>query len=173
MESTFCIETERLLITPFVLSDAPFILSLLNTPAWLEFIGDRKVYDLSQAEAYLENGPLNLYKANGFGPFKVSLKLTGMVVGMSGLFKRDSLKDVDCGYAFLPEFWGHGYAYEATVAVLSFAKSLSLPRIVAITNPVNVRSIHLLEKLGFIFQQQTILGAADCNPVNLYSLDLL
>ena len=43
-------ETERLRILKFSEHDAAFILELVNTPAWLAFIGDRHVRTLADAE---------------------------------------------------------------------------------------------------------------------------
>ena len=77
----------------------------------------------------------------------------GVPLGMCGLLKRDTLRDVDVGFAFLPEFWGHGYAFEAASAVLSYGKEvLGLGRIVAITSPDNDGSIRVLTKLGMQFE---------------------
>jgi RimJ/RimL family protein N-acetyltransferase len=60
--------------------------------------------------------------------------------------KRTGLDDIDIGYAFLPLYTGQGYAFESTAAVLNHCRnSLKLKRVVAITNPVNVRSIALLQ----------------------------
>jgi RimJ/RimL family protein N-acetyltransferase len=78
---------------------------------------------------------------------------------MCGLLKRETLEDVDIGFAFLPEFWNQGYASEAAAGVLSYAKDvLKLPRIVAITNKDNDASGKLLEKLGLHFDRLVILS---------------
>ena len=73
---------------------------------------------------------------------------------MCGLLKRPSLEDVDIGFAFLPQYWGQGYAYEAAKAVLAHGKKvLGLERVVAITASDNQASIKLLEKLGMTFER--------------------
>ena len=43
------LETERLLLRPFTTDDAPFILTLLNEPSFLQNIGDKKVRNLEDA----------------------------------------------------------------------------------------------------------------------------
>ena len=64
--------------------------------------------------------------------------------------KRDSLPDPDVGFALLPRFWNRGYAFEATKAVISYARTaLKLSRLLAIVKPDNASSIKLLERLGF------------------------
>ena len=47
-------ETERLLIRPIEISDAEFMLQLLNTDGWLKFIGDRNVHSIEEAAAYIQ-----------------------------------------------------------------------------------------------------------------------
>src|SRR5688572_10191278 len=102
------IETDRLRLRLFTLEDAPLILELLNDPAWLRFIGDRKVRSIEDARAYLEKGPMRSYADRGFGLWLVERKSDGSAVGMCGLVKRDELPDVDIGFAFLEAFRRRG-----------------------------------------------------------------
>ncbi|HEX4858454.1 MAG TPA: GNAT family N-acetyltransferase, partial [Usitatibacteraceae bacterium] len=59
--------TERLRLRPMTADDAPFILELLNEPAWLRFIGDRNVHTLDDARAYILTGPMETYTRLGLG----------------------------------------------------------------------------------------------------------
>jgi RimJ/RimL family protein N-acetyltransferase len=139
-----------LAIRPFTLDDAPFILRLLNEPSFIENIADKGVRDLEAARNYLREGPMASYARHGFGLWRVELAGTGTPIGMAGLLKRDYLDAIDIGYALLPEFCGAGYAFEATSAVLAFARDrLGARRVVAIVAAYNERSIKLLQKLGF------------------------
>lgn len=96
------LDTDHLTIRPFTLEDAPFIVRLLNEPSFLEFIGDKGVRTLAQAEAYLRQGPLASYASHGHGLCMVQDRVTGAPMGMCGLIKRDTLPEVDLGYAFVP-----------------------------------------------------------------------
>jgi RimJ/RimL family protein N-acetyltransferase len=148
----YILETERLNLREFTTGDAKFIIELVNTPGWLEFIGDRNIKTEEQAISYLENGPLKSYGLNGFGLSMVELKNEKIPVGMCGIIRRDNLEGPDIGFAFLPEFTGKGYAYEIADATMDFAKDkLKLPTIFAITVPQNKSSIKLLEKIGMKF----------------------
>ena len=146
------LETDRLTLRRITTDDAPVILALVNDPAWLENIGDRGVRTLDDARAYIEKGPVAMYQRCGFGLYLAVRKADGAAIGMAGLIKRDTLDDVDVGFAFFPEYRGHGYAYEAAAAVVAYGKrELGLERIVAITSPTNARSIKVLEKVGLVF----------------------
>lgn len=146
-------QTPRLLIRELTPADAPFIFQLVNEPSWLQFIGDKGVRTIEDAVQYIQKGPMKSYATNGFGLWLVELKEEGIPIGMCGLIKRETLNNIDIGFAYLPAFTGRGYAYEAGVATLGYAKhTLSLERILAIVNTENARSIKLLEKLGLQFQ---------------------
>lgn len=146
MISLAAFETARLRLRPLAPDDAPFILRLLNEPSFLEHIGDKGVRSLEDARRYLEDGPLASYARHGHGLMAVALRETGEAIGMCGLLKREHLDHPDLGYAFLPQGWGRGYAFEAAQAVMGGAK---LGRVLALVSPGNGPSIRLLEKLGF------------------------
>jgi [ribosomal protein S5]-alanine N-acetyltransferase len=164
------LETQRLILRRMDLADAPFILRLVNEPSWLKFIGDKNVHSLDDAREYIRKGPLDMYERHGFGMYLTELKPDLVPLGMCGLIKRDALPDVDIGFAFLPEFRGRGYAFEAAAAVLEHGRTaFALPRIVAITTPTNDSSIRLLEKMGMSFER--IIMMAPDDPVKLFARD--
>ena len=165
----YILETERLRLREFTLKDTHFIIELLNSPGWLQFIGDKGIKTEEQAKAYLENGPLRSYRQNGFGLSLVETKEDSRAIGMCGIIRRDTLVNPDIGFAFLPEYSGKGYAYEIASATLAFAnKQLALHKISAITLPNNSRSIQLLEKLGLTYAE-TILLPGSQEELLLYS----
>lgn len=167
----FEIETERLILRQLTTNDAEFILELLNEPSWLRFIGDKGVRTLEDARNYILNGPVDMYARLGFGLYLTELKESGVSIGICGLIKRDSLEDVDIGFAFLPAYWSKGYAIESAFAVMEYGKNvLALNRIVAITNPDNHSSIRLLEKLGMNFER-IIKLSDDADEVKLFGID--
>ncbi|AKU92580.1 GNAT family N-acetyltransferase [Vulgatibacter incomptus] len=164
------LETPRLVLRHLEERDAAFILGLLNDPDWLRFIGDRGVRTLDGARAYLRNGPIAMYAKVGFSLFCVDSKTTREPIGICGLIKRDTLDDVDLGFAFMPLARGAGYAHEAAAATMAYARdTLALQRIVAIVSPENVRSIALLEKLGFRFERSLRLLPTDTQETLLYA----
>ena len=165
------LETERLSLRQFTVDDAQFILTLLNEPSFLRYIGDKQVRNLEDAEAYILNGPVASYERNGFGLYAVELKESYTRMGMCGFLKREELPDPDIGFAFLPEFWNKGFGFEAAGAVLQDARErLRLQRILAITSLDNEASIKLLQRLGFRFDRVITL-AAGRKQVKLFTND--
>ncbi len=148
------LETGRLSLRRLEFDDAPFLVELLNQPSFLANIGDRGVRTVEDAPRYLREGPMAMYGKYGFGLWHVSRRSDGAAIGMCGLLKRDILPDVDVGYAFLPQFWGKGYAFEAADATLRHAaKKFGLKRVVAVVSEGNEPSIRVIEKLGMRFER--------------------
>jgi RimJ/RimL family protein N-acetyltransferase len=165
------LETERLILRHVKVEDGEFMLELLNDPAWLRFIGDKGVRTLDAARDYILNSLITLYERLGFGLYLVEIKGEGIPVGICGLIKRDSLEDVDVGFAFLPKYRGRGYAYESASAVMAYGRrSFALDRLAAITSPNNYDSAKVLEKLGFRFER-TIKLSDDGEEVRLFAAD--
>jgi RimJ/RimL family protein N-acetyltransferase len=151
--SLIILETERLALRKLSVNDAEFILELLNEPSFLKNIGDKGVRNQAGAAQYIRDGPMASYERFGFGLYRVELKDTETPIGICGLLKRDSLPDVDVGFAFLPKYWAHGYAVESASAVMKHGRDvLGIGRIVAITAPDNHGSIKVLEKIGLKFE---------------------
>ncbi|QJW96958.1 GNAT family N-acetyltransferase [Frigoriglobus tundricola] len=154
--------THRLALRRLTVEDAPFIFELVNNESWLRFIGDKGVRTLADAQKYILNGPVEMYTRFGFGLWLVETRDENSTpIGICGLIKREALNDVDLGFAFLPEFWGKGYAFEAASAAMIYGKmALKLKRIAAITAPDNHRSAKLLVKLGFQFERMMQLNGS-------------
>ena len=164
------LETHRLILRRLEERDAEFVFTLVNDPAWLQFIGDKGVRTLDDAHAYLRNGPMAMYAQHGHGLYCVESKASGEAIGMCGLIRRDTLPDVDLGYAFLPQARGGGYAYEAASATKTYAReTLNFQRVLAIVSPGNASSIALLEKLGFRFEKSLRLPPKEDQETLLYA----
>ena len=163
-------ETERLVLRHFTPDDSDFILELVNEPGWKKYIGDRGVNTIDDARKYIETVPLASYAKHGFGLWAVELKNDGSLAGMCGLIKRDTLDDVDLGFALLARFEGRGYAREAANATLAYARDhLGLTRIVAITTEDNDRSGTLLERVGMSYEGPVSQGG---ETLRLYGIAL-
>ncbi|HTM00730.1 MAG TPA: GNAT family N-acetyltransferase [Candidatus Omnitrophota bacterium] len=166
---TVVLETPRLVLRRFTLDDAPFVFEMVNDPDWIRYIGDRGVRTLDDARAYIRDRTLAQYDRVGFGMYVVSLVHGGEVVGSCGLIRRESLEDVDIGFAFLARHRGQGYATEAAAAVLEYGvRSMGLTRIVAIVSPDNHRSIRILERIGMRYERMVRLPGEE-EEIPLYA----
>ncbi len=109
--------------------------------------------------------------ATALGFICVELKESHTPIGICGLLKREELPDPDIGFAFVPDFWNKGFAFEAAAAVLTEARErLRLERILAITSLDNDASIKLLQRLGFR-SDRVIRLSSDREQVKLFTID--
>lgn len=160
--------TNRLELWEAEKEDASFVLELLNTPKFLKNIGDRKVRNLTDAENYILENFVGSYQSNGFGLWVVREMNKETAIGLCGLVKREGLNDIDVGFAFLPDYEGKGYAYEAAQECMNYAKNeLMIEKVIAIVSPENEGSIKLLKKLGLSFEKEIVMSGND--HVHLYS----
>jgi [ribosomal protein S5]-alanine N-acetyltransferase len=140
--------TERLHIRTIRISDAVFMVSLLNSPGWFTFIGDKKIRTISDCEKYIEC--VIAYVEN---IYSVVYLHDQTPIGVITLVKKDYLPDHDLGFAFLDEYQGKGYAFEASQAVLECEWVKSMPFVSAVVLPQNKLSFALLGRLGFVFKE--------------------
>ena len=165
-------ETERLVLKPFEVSDAAFLLTLLNSPKWLQFIGDRNVHTEEEAVDYIKVRMISQLERLGFGNNLVIRKEDNTPMGACGLYERPGLPMVDIGFAFLPEFEGKGYGYEAASCLMQAGKEVfNLKKVCAIATRENTVSQKLLGKLGLLFVKN-ILMEGDKEELMYYEKEL-
>lgn len=123
---------------------------LVNSPGWLEFIGERTNPSLTATKIFIQQAIQNPQK----NYYPIVLKQGHIPIGILSLIKRHEFKHPDIGFAMLPEYTQKGLCYEASRA---FTESIlqKYPTILGITQQHNIRSINLLERLGFQFQRQS------------------
>ncbi len=143
------IQTERLILRPFQLSDAADVQRLA---------GDREVavttvsiphpYPDGVAQAWIAVHPARLADGSAC-TFAVVLRKTEELVGATGLRMKAEHGRGELGYYVGKPYWNHGYATEAGRAVLKFGfEVLGLRRIFAECMSHNPASARVLEKLG-------------------------
>lgn len=143
--------TRRLLLDEVGISDAEFIMELVNTPGWIRFIGDRNIHTAEVAKAYIQK----IIGNPSFNYWVVKISPSLIPIGIITFIKRDYLNHYDIGFAFLPEHINQGYAYEATKEVLDdMMNNPEYFTVLAVTVNENTRAIKLLEALGFHFANQ-------------------
>ncbi len=163
-------ETERLLLKPTSVADAEFILELMNTPKWIEYIGDRNVKSIASAKAYIVNKMMPQLQRLGYSNYTIVRKSDNAKIGTCGLFDREGLDGIDIGFAFLPAYRKKGYAFEATHKLKNMAfNEFGIPELSAITAKNNSASQALLEKLGLKRSATTKLPKED-KEVLIYKL---
>lgn len=161
-QNHFSFSTERLFLRPTTEDDPDFIIELLNCPSYLRFIGDRNIHSHKEAIEYIQLRVLPQLDQRGYSNFTVIRTEDQKKIGTCGLYHREGMDEVDIGFAYLPEYEGKGYAFEAASELLVFAKSnFNLNQVSAYTTTDNESCQRLLKKLGFTVFSTRILPGED------------
>lgn len=146
------LETQRLWLRQFVPEDARACFELNSIPEVLKYTGEAAPGSVEEVRQGLCERPILDYQKHGFGRWAVIFKETGELIGMAGLKHLDDLQEVDLGYRLFPKYWGLGLATEACRPCIDYGfDQFRLPRILGLVDPQNVRSVRVLQKLGFLF----------------------
>ncbi|MFK7786717.1 MAG: GNAT family N-acetyltransferase [Crocinitomicaceae bacterium] len=147
--------TERLTLRRISLADAEFMLNLVNSQGWLEFIGDRNISNQQEAEQYIQK----ILSTDDFYYSVFELKETSKPIGIITFLKREDEVFPDIGFALLPQFGSKGYTFEACKTYLEKIEQVhAYENIIAVTKPDNVKSINLLKKLGLQYSNDKEKG---------------
>lgn len=169
MTSEGLLETRRLRLRPVTTDDAELMLAVWNDPAFIENVADRGIRTPEQARDAIAAGAEKLFADYGYGPYCLSLKSNRELIGICGLFRREGFDDPDIGFSLLPAYRGQGYAGEAAIEVVRYARDdLGITTLTAIVSPNNAASIGLIEKLGLRFERSVTMPDDD-EEISLYS----
>lgn len=151
-------ESERLLLRELDYTDEDDLFEMDSDPEVHLFIENQPVQTRSEIKRVIEI-IRKQYQENGIARWAVVDKVTGECVGWSGLkFHRQPINNqlnfYELGYRFKRKHWGKGYATEASRAVIEYGlHHLKVSTLYAITNPENISSRRVLEKLGFVYEE--------------------
>ena len=161
------IETDRLLLRTFALSDAPIIYELNNDPDVIRYTHD-PIKDLEHAKEVLEKTIIPQYSLYNHGRWAVHTKPGLEFIGWCGLKYRAEINEIDLGYRFKKDAWGKGYATESAWASIKYGfEKLGLQRITGRAELDNTGSRKVLEncKMQFIGIEEV-----DGYPVRYYEI---
>ena len=146
------LETERLLLRELTEEDFDFILELeRRTESYkYEMGGMPEKDDVIEGCKWFVEKAKKLPECGGV-KFIVCNKKGEMFGFVSLHCNWEKTKEWEIGYKFLIEYWGNGYASEATCKVIEFAfKELSIHKLMAFINYENKRSVALAKRIGMI-----------------------
>jgi len=145
------LETERLVLRPFVVEDLDALAAVFAEPAvWQYPVG--RGFTREESRGFLERQILH-WETHGFGMWAAELKGARQLTGFIGLsvptWLPAVLPAVEVGWRLHPDHWGKGLATEGGGASLRFGfEELHLDRIISIFMSENAASGRVMAKLG-------------------------
>jgi len=152
------LETKRLMVRESTLSDVEEFYRIYRHPSityYMEDLFPKREEEIAYMKAYVDQ----VYGFYGYGLWTVILKETGQIIGRAGLSVREGYDLPELGFVIDVEHQRQGYAYEVCRAILDYAREeLEFDGVQALADERNAVSIHLLEKLGFTFERNSIIS---------------
>lgn len=153
------LETERLILRNLEIEDIDSVMDFWGDVEVMKYCGGAgtRERELRALQYYI-----NMEKERGFSPYLTILKESGEIIGVCGFNPPNNGYDSELMYHLAKKYWGKGYATEAALACIDYAKkSLKISKIGASIDPENNVSQKVLEKLGFNY-----VGMKWCEDTN-------
>lgn len=145
-------ETDRLILRPFIESDAPFLYELNSDEEVMRYTGDVPFENVKAAHKFAVDyidSPTGQFQKYKMGRLAIVRKEDNAFIGWSGLKYHSKEDVVDIGYRLIKKYWGNGYATESTLRILQHAfNDHKLECIVAHVHEHNIASQGVALKLG-------------------------
>jgi ribosomal-protein-alanine N-acetyltransferase len=168
-------ETERLRLAEWEEGDWIDFRPIATDSEVMRYIGTGAIWSDDRIQSFVAR-QIEGASRFGFCLWKLVEKESNRLVGFCGLQHLGTTGSVEIGWWLARDRWGRGLATEAARCALRYGfTAASLPRIVAIAQPENHSSIHIMEKLGMKFQElirHGELGKANPEiPIVHYAID--
>lgn len=150
------IETRRCILREITLRDLDVLYEIYQGESITKYM-EGLYEDRKKEEEYTKAYIQNMYGFYGYGMWIAEEKSTGKVIGRAGLDHLQLQGEIilELGYVIAEEFQNQGYATELCREILNYAKEVSgFSAIYCLIQKENEISIHLAEKLGFIWQEE-------------------
>jgi [ribosomal protein S5]-alanine N-acetyltransferase len=142
------IETERLVLRPVEVGDAPGLHTVYSDPTTFEFIAAGPARSLEETLDRIAAKAAHQAR-HGFALWSIIERASGHAIGDCGLQMLEGGPEVELGYKLGRAHRGRGYATEAARASLDYGfGTVGLDRVVAVAWPANRASRHVMEKCG-------------------------
>jgi RimJ/RimL family protein N-acetyltransferase len=170
MDHTIILETKRLLLRRFVMSDLDALHAFYSDPDVIKYIPDAPhTYEETREELeWFMNGHPRFPE---LGLWATIYKETGQFIGRCGLlpWTIDERSEVEVAFAFSKEYWGQGLGTEVAQAILHYGfEHLQLSRLICLIDRENRASISVATKIGMTFEKE---GEDEKGPFLLYAIN--
>ena len=144
--TTDVMTTDRLVLRCATDADRPAIVRILTDPDVRRHLGGPVSNDVIE-------GFNDRTIGEQWGAFVATFGPNGPTIGT---FSLDAERgEYELSYQLLPEYWGQGFAFEASEELLAWGWStLDVDSIIAVTQTTNERSLRLLSSLGFVLDRE-------------------
>jgi RimJ/RimL family protein N-acetyltransferase len=160
------LRTERLLLRPLHESDLDALAAIYADPQTMRFLGGRRTREATRTGL---GWMIAAHRDQGFGLWATTLREDGTLIGRCGLLVQDvdGARENEIAYLLGSEWWGHGYATEAAIAIRDHARSrLGFDRLISLIDPDNVASQAVATRVGMHHERDLVF---ERRPTSLFA----
>ena len=164
------LETQRLVLRHFVISDLDHLFAFYSDPDVVKYIPDApRTYEESKEELewFMSGHP----KFPELGLWATIYRETGQCIGRCGLlpWTFDGQHEVEVAFALAKAYWGQGLATEAAQAIAQYAfEHLHRSRLICLIDQDNQGSIKVATKIGMAFERE---ARDEYGPFLIYAMN--
>ncbi|MFP3898301.1 MAG: GNAT family N-acetyltransferase [Dehalococcoidia bacterium] len=149
MEHPPVLETERLILRPFQIDDAPRVKKLVGAFEIYRFtLAIPHPYEDGMAEKWISTHASRFYEGAGVD-LAITLKADGILVGAIGLEATPGHQRAELGYWIGVPYWGNGYCTEAAIVAVRYGfEVLRFHKITSMHMESNPASGRVMQKAG-------------------------
>jgi len=151
------VETPRLRLRPLEASDAQPFMEIHQDPDVIKYVLQGAApggITVAWRNIAMMIGHWHL---RGYGPWAVTEKATGHVIGRVGLWNPEGWPGIELGWIIRRSHWNNGFATEAARAALEWSwDNVDTDHIISVIQPDNARSIRVAEKIGECFERADV-----------------
>ena len=153
-KGTQTIETDRLILRKFKLSDAQNMFdNYCGKDKVTEFLSWSAHRSIEDTKSYLLNIVLPKYDYDNAYCWAIVWKENNEVIGCIDVCKNsESFRRAELGWVIGDAYWGKGIMPEAAESVLKYLFSVGYERIQAIHNYENIKSGRVMQKIGMQYE---------------------
>ena len=153
------LSTERLVLGPWTLADAPAALAIFGRPEVTRWLTPaiEPIHDETAMRAVLQRWATEDAEVDPpVGHWAVRRRADETLLGSMTLRRMPPFEeDLELAWQFDPDHWGKGYATEAARAVAGWAFRASAHELFAVMRPANKRAEKLARRLGMQWVGET------------------
>jgi ribosomal-protein-alanine N-acetyltransferase len=151
------VQTERLRLRPFTSKDGDEHYRIVSDPEFRRHFPAQFSPASRDSSLVAIGRSIEHFYQRGFGYWAMELKEEARMVGYCGLRYVAPEKEIELLYGIERAYWGRGLTTEAARASLRFGfEEMKFERIMAVTDPENLRSRRVMEKCGMKYEKDTI-----------------
>lgn len=148
------LETERLTLREWLDSDVEAMFRLFGREEVVRYTPVERHETLDRSLLGIKRFRARFYEKHEGIVWAIERKDIGEVIGEAGIYEWSPQHfRLSIGYSLNPDHWGHGFATEVSAKLVKYAFEdfplFEVNRIEAQTDPANVASMRVLEKIGF------------------------